>query len=305
MSLQPKTKRIIWVSASVIVILLALGALFTWTKFFREEKEVFANEEEHFKYGSLGAEGDRGIEAACITICHAEIVQRIGIVGTDREHPLEGRNGRIQFSRGIQHRAVIVVHFWTGTGQIRCPLQQFAGFFRAPLFETDNAEQMPRFRIVRLVHQYELAADIGILQPPRLEMRVRLVQRIAVHLFRISRAVTSNLVTTCSKPVVQSRRCHEPQGPQMPIDVAAIRQHRKPKELPFAITKLGHIVLNCSDMDRSVRFYTQVLGFDISDVYPDEMVAGGMVFMRFNEDHHGVALTPLMVWLEFWARPIV
>jgi len=33
------------------------GAFFTWTKFFREEKEVFANEEEHFKYGSLGAEG--------------------------------------------------------------------------------------------------------------------------------------------------------------------------------------------------------------------------------------------------------
>jgi catechol 2,3-dioxygenase len=80
----------------------------------------------------------------------------------------------------------------------------------------------------------------------------------------------------------------------MPIDVAAIRQYRKPKELPFAITKLGHIVLNCSDMDRSVRFYTQVLGFEISDIYPDEMVPGGMVFMRFNEDHHGVALVGSM-----------
>src|SRR5438552_9300288 len=61
MSLQPKTKRILWVSAIVSVILIGLGAFFTWTKFFREEKEVFANEEEHFKYGSLGAEGDRGI----------------------------------------------------------------------------------------------------------------------------------------------------------------------------------------------------------------------------------------------------
>jgi len=61
MSLSPKTKRIIWVSAAVIGILLALGGFFTWTKFFREEKEMFANEEEHFKYGSLGAEGDRGI----------------------------------------------------------------------------------------------------------------------------------------------------------------------------------------------------------------------------------------------------
>jgi flagellar basal body-associated protein FliL len=44
MSLQPKTKRLLWVSAIVLVILLALGAFFTWTKFFREEKEVFANE---------------------------------------------------------------------------------------------------------------------------------------------------------------------------------------------------------------------------------------------------------------------
>ena len=61
MSLQPKTRRALLVSAIALVILIALGAFFTWTKFFREEKEVFANEEEHFKYGSLGAEGDRGI----------------------------------------------------------------------------------------------------------------------------------------------------------------------------------------------------------------------------------------------------
>lgn len=64
--------------------------------------------------------------------------------------------------------------------------------------------------------------------------------------------------------------------------------------MPFAITKLGHVVLNCSNMERSVRFYTEVLGFQISDVYPDEMVPGGMVFMRFNEDHHGVALVGSM-----------
>src|SRR5436190_18832222 len=61
MSLSAKAKRIVWISAIVVVIVLALGAWFTWIKFFREEKEVFANEDEHFKYGSLGAEGDRGI----------------------------------------------------------------------------------------------------------------------------------------------------------------------------------------------------------------------------------------------------
>jgi len=80
----------------------------------------------------------------------------------------------------------------------------------------------------------------------------------------------------------------------MPIDVAAIGRYRKAEGLPFEIVKLGHVVLNCSDIERSVKFYTEILGFEISDIYPDEMVPGGMVFMRFNEDHHGVALVGSM-----------
>ncbi len=76
----------------------------------------------------------------------------------------------------------------------------------------------------------------------------------------------------------------------MPVDVAALKAHRKPAELPFSLNKIGHVVLNVVDLDRSVRFYTQVLGFAVSDVYPDDMVPGGMVFMRCNRDHHGVAL---------------
>jgi catechol 2,3-dioxygenase-like lactoylglutathione lyase family enzyme len=59
---------------------------------------------------------------------------------------------------------------------------------------------------------------------------------------------------------------------------------------PFAITKIGHVVLNVRDLARSVRFYTRVLGFKISDIYEQELVPGGMVFLRFNTDHHGVAL---------------
>ena len=64
--------------------------------------------------------------------------------------------------------------------------------------------------------------------------------------------------------------------------------------LPFKITKIGHVVLNCRELDKSVRFYTEVLGFKVSDVYPTEMVAGGMVFMRYDFDHHGVALVGSM-----------
>jgi catechol 2,3-dioxygenase-like lactoylglutathione lyase family enzyme len=60
--------------------------------------------------------------------------------------------------------------------------------------------------------------------------------------------------------------------------------------LHFRLRKLGHVVLNVSDLEVSVRFYTEVLGLEVSDRYPDSMVPGGMVFLRCNTDHHGVAL---------------
>jgi len=60
--------------------------------------------------------------------------------------------------------------------------------------------------------------------------------------------------------------------------------------LPFHLRKIGHVVLNVTDLEASVRFYTELLGLQVSDRYPDTMVPGGMVFLRCNTDHHGVAL---------------
>ena len=59
---------------------------------------------------------------------------------------------------------------------------------------------------------------------------------------------------------------------------------------PFHLRKIGHVVLNVSDLEASVRFYTELLGLEVSDRYPDSMVPGGMAFMRCSTDHHGVAL---------------
>jgi catechol 2,3-dioxygenase len=63
-----------------------------------------------------------------------------------------------------------------------------------------------------------------------------------------------------------------------------------PAGMGFRIGKIGHVVLNVTDLARSVTFYTQVLGLRVSDVYGPEMMPGGMVFLRFNADHHGIAL---------------
>jgi catechol 2,3-dioxygenase-like lactoylglutathione lyase family enzyme len=73
-------------------------------------------------------------------------------------------------------------------------------------------------------------------------------------------------------------------------DPNRVRSLQRPHGHPFRIGKLGHVVLNVADVERSARFYVEVLGFEISDVYPEEMAPGGMVFLRCNPDHHGIAL---------------
>jgi len=60
--------------------------------------------------------------------------------------------------------------------------------------------------------------------------------------------------------------------------------------LPFHLRKIGHVVLNVSDLEAATRFYTGLLGLRVSDRYNESMVPGGMVFLRCNTDHHGVAL---------------
>jgi catechol 2,3-dioxygenase-like lactoylglutathione lyase family enzyme len=56
---------------------------------------------------------------------------------------------------------------------------------------------------------------------------------------------------------------------------------------PVRVKKLGHVVLRVSDVDRSTRFWTEVLGFKVSDRNEQ-----GMVFLRHGSDHHTIALAP-------------
>ena len=73
-------------------------------------------------------------------------------------------------------------------------------------------------------------------------------------------------------------------------DIVALRAAAPPAGLPFRVARLGHVVLKSRDLERSVAFYTGILGFQVSDVYPETMVPGRMVFLRCDPDHHCLAL---------------
>lgn len=52
--------------------------------------------------------------------------------------------------------------------------------------------------------------------------------------------------------------------------------------------KLGHLVLAVRDIHKSVDFYTNILGLEVSDWISDQMV-----FLRSGVDHHDLALTQI------------
>ncbi|MEL4072412.1 VOC family protein [Ochrobactrum sp. GPK 3] len=65
-------------------------------------------------------------------------------------------------------------------------------------------------------------------------------------------------------------------------DAATVEKITTDKALP---AKVSHVVLNTPDMDATQNWYTDVLGFRVSDYSADQMV-----FLRCNTDHHSIAL---------------
>jgi catechol 2,3-dioxygenase-like lactoylglutathione lyase family enzyme len=54
---------------------------------------------------------------------------------------------------------------------------------------------------------------------------------------------------------------------------------------PVKVKKLGHLTFQVSDVERTVRFWTQVMGFE--EVERNEK---GIVFLRFGPDHHSIGI---------------
>lgn len=56
---------------------------------------------------------------------------------------------------------------------------------------------------------------------------------------------------------------------------------------PIKPRKLGHLVYEVSDVERTVKFWTEVMGFE--EIDRNEI---GMVFFRCGADHHAIGLKP-------------
>ena len=71
--------------------------------------------------------------------------------------------------------------------------------------------------------------------------------------------------------------------------VVAAPTSLKPAERPSParIKRLGHVVIQVRDLERSVRFYSEVLNFRVSD----DATSGG-VFLTAIGDHHTIGLFP-------------
>jgi catechol 2,3-dioxygenase-like lactoylglutathione lyase family enzyme len=75
---------------------------------------------------------------------------------------------------------------------------------------------------------------------------------------------------------------------EVSADVAT-REHRKIEERESIPVRLSHVVLNCTDPDATTRWYSEVLGFRLSDTLAGLEMGTVMNFMRCNPRHHSIA----------------
>jgi len=76
----------------------------------------------------------------------------------------------------------------------------------------------------------------------------------------------------------------------MALDIEKLRALQPPAGVGFKIRRLGHVVLQVTDLERSLLFYTQILGFKVTEIYSEDLQPGGFAFLHCSTDHHTIAL---------------
>ncbi len=57
----------------------------------------------------------------------------------------------------------------------------------------------------------------------------------------------------------------------------------------FTISRVGHVGIQVTDIDRSLEWYQNILGLTLTGRWPMGE-NGAMAFMRFTDDHHNIVL---------------
>ncbi|WP_351229093.1 VOC family protein [Streptomyces sp. NPDC002133] len=82
--------------------------------------------------------------------------------------------------------------------------------------------------------------------------------------------------------IVQSPAAPVPYNGPGRVERAGVRAPGVLREGPVRVRRLGHVVLGSTDQEASQRFFTEGLGFKVSDLVP------GAAFLRCSTDHHNV-----------------
>ena len=54
---------------------------------------------------------------------------------------------------------------------------------------------------------------------------------------------------------------------------------------PVRVKKIGHIVFRVKDVEETIKFWTEIMGFQFSD-----RNEGGLIFLRCGSDHHTIGV---------------
>jgi catechol 2,3-dioxygenase-like lactoylglutathione lyase family enzyme len=152
---------------------------------------------------------------------------------------------------------------------------------------TDGGEQL---RLVHSPRRRLIELRIGADDPDDLDRIAASLARLGVDADRRGSVVVARDPGTEVTIVVEvSDRLRQADTPPPPFNAPghiARQDARAPVTLrqgPVRPRKLGHVVLGSTDQELSQQFFTQGLGFKISDTVP-----GLAAFMRCSSDHHNV-----------------
>ncbi|NEA41148.1 VOC family protein [Streptomyces sp. SID11385] len=152
----------------------------------------------------------------------------------------------------------------------------------------DGGEQL---RIARSDRRRLLHLGIGADDPDDLDRVAASLTRFGVEVTRTGTSVRASdpgTEVTVEVTIAERVVAHDPpapvayNGPGEPVR-AGERAPGILREGPVRPRKLGHVVLGSTDQQTSQRFFTEGIGFRVSDEVP-----GLAAFMRCSTDHHNV-----------------